>query len=402
MRIAVLTHYFPTSRDPWAGHSAYQTLRLIARQHPVHVFYPESVYPAALTPPSRRAQAPVLDRTWQPGEVDVTYIPFPALPIVSRPLNGFVIAHRLLPAIRRWQPDILLNYIVYPSGYAAVRVAHALRIPVVLTAIGSDLNRIPDPLCRLLTRSALRQADMVTTVSQDLCRTAQHLGAPVSRSRAILNGCDTAVFHPASRAEARHALALDPLTLDPLTLDPEAEIVLYVGRLDLRKGLLELIDAIATLAPTRPRLRCFLVGDGSDEPALRAAIARHNLGHIISLIPPCRTAQVAQWMAAADLVTLPSYKEGCPNVVLEALAAGRPVVASNVGGIPELMDETCGRLIPTHDVPALAAALQSTLSQTWDAQAISTRHSRSWANVAADLNQVLSQLSQTEASGGPG
>ena len=56
-------------------------------------------------------------------------------------------------------------------------------------------------------------------------------------------------------------------------------------------------------------------------------------------------------MAAADLVTLPSYKEGCPNVVLEALAAGgRPVVASNVGGIPELMDDSSGRLVPAMDI----------------------------------------------------
>jgi glycosyltransferase involved in cell wall biosynthesis len=94
-------------------------------------------------------------------------------------------------------------------------------------------------------------------------------------------------------------------------------------------------------------------------------------------------------MSAADLVTLPSYREGCPNVVIEALAAGRPVVATDVGGIPELMDSTCGRLVPPQDVPALADALDQTLSQTWSAAAISSRHSRSWANVAADLHEVL-------------
>ena len=79
----------------------------------------------------------------------------------------------------------------------------------------------------------------------------------------------------------------------------------------------------------------------------------------IILVPSCHTNDVALWMAASDLVTLPSYAEGCPNAVVEALSSGRPVVATNVGGIPELVNETCGRLVPAKDVPALAAALQA-------------------------------------------
>ena len=98
-------------------------------------------------------------------------------------------------------------------------------------------------------------------------------------------------------------------------------------------------------------------------------------------------------MSASDLVTLPSYREGCPNVVIEALAAGRPVVATNVGGIPELMDSTCGRLVPPQNVPALTQALDETLSETLagklPAATISSRHSRSWADVAHDLHQIL-------------
>jgi teichuronic acid biosynthesis glycosyltransferase TuaC len=110
----------------------------------------------------------------------------------------------------------------------------------------------------------------------------------------------------------------------------------------------------------------------------------------VTLVPSCPTAGVARWMSASDLVTLPSYKEGCPNVVIEALAAGRPVVATDVGGIPELMDETCGRLVPAKDAAALQQALDETLAQDWDPQTISSRHSRSWADVASDLYEVLS------------
>jgi glycosyltransferase involved in cell wall biosynthesis len=382
MKVAVVTQYFPTSQQVWAGHSAYQTLRLLARLCDLHVFYPEANYPAALTPAAAR-RAP-LDRTWQPEGVAATYVPYPTLPVIGRPINGFTMASRLLPHVRSFAPDVILNYVVYPDGLAAVRIGRALGVPVVLTAIGSDLNRIPGALVRYLTRLTLRHADRTTTVSRDLAKTAIALGAPPPRTIPILNGCDTAVFHPGdpdsdARAAARMSLGIAPAT----------EAVLYVGRLDLRKGLIELIEATAQLSASRPNVHTYLVGDGPDRPALLQAIARTGTSASITLVPPCPTAQVARWMSASDLVTLPSYREGCPNVVLEALAAGRPVVATDVGGIPELMDATCGRLIPAQNVTALAEALDQTLTQDWSPQAISSKHSRSWSGVARDLYLIL-------------
>jgi teichuronic acid biosynthesis glycosyltransferase TuaC len=91
-------------------------------------------------------------------------------------------------------------------------------------------------------------------------------------------------------------------------------------------------------------------------------------------------------------VTLPSYREGCPNVVIEALASGRPVVASNVGGIPELMDARSGRLVPAMDAKALKVALDEVLAETWDAAEISGRHSRSWSDVADAVEEVLEKV----------
>jgi glycosyltransferase involved in cell wall biosynthesis len=296
-------------------------------------------------------------------------------------------AARLLAHVGRFQPDVVLNYVVYPDGLAAVRIGHALKVPVVLTAIGSDLNRIPDPLCAALTCYTLRHADRVTTVSRDLAKTAIALGANPVHTVPILNGCDTAVFHPGNPDQAAREAARRSLDLDPA-----GQTILYVGRLDIRKGLIELIEAIAQLRLQRRNLHCFIVGDGPDRPILLEAIARHNIATAITLVPPCPTEKVALWMSAADLVTLPSYREGCPNVVIEALAAGRPVVATNVGGIPELMDSTCGRLVPPHDADALAEALDQTLSQSWSAAAISSRRSRSWADVAADVYQVLTDI----------
>ncbi|MGH9560986.1 MAG: glycosyltransferase family 4 protein, partial [Terracidiphilus sp.] len=84
--------------------------------------------------------------------------------------------------------------------------------------------------------------------------------------------------------------------------------------------------------------------------------------------------------------------EGCPNVILEALASGRPVVATNVGGIPEILDDSCGRLVPPRDPPKLADALASVLDAQWDPKAISARGSRSWTAPAAELLEVFEGL----------
>ena len=372
LKIAVITKYFPTSEHPWAGHSNYQTLRYLARWNEVRVFYPEARYPKLL---GRKG----LDANYRPGEVEVEYIPYPALPAVSRPLNGWLAAKQVLPSVRRFGPDVILNYVVYPDGFAALQVGKTLKIPVVVTAIGSDLNRISDPLCRALTQKTLRESDAVVTVSGDLRKTAILLGAEPGRSHAILNGCDTSVFFNRDKAQARAELQID------LT----EEVVVYVGRIDFRKGLRELVEAVASLHERRPKLRCYLVGDGLDETALRELISQKDAAGYMKVIPPCNTDGVALWMAAADLVTLPSYSEGCPNVVLEALAAGRPVVASNVGGIPELMDETSGRLVPAMDSGALATALDEVLTVEWSEDEIARLHQRGWAEVAEDVQNVL-------------
>ena len=381
MRVAVITRYFPTSHEPWAGHSAYQTLRFLAKRCELKVFYPESQYPPMLTPQSRAGRK--IDFTHQVDGVAVEYIPYLALPAISRPLNGLSASRSILASVRAYRPDIILNYIVYPDGDAARRVAGALRVPFVVTAIGTDLNVIP-PLCTGLTSRVLREADFTVTVSGDLLRTARGLGAPVERSRAILNGCDTTIFRPRDRATARAAL----------DIPADTEAVVYVGRFDMAKGLGELISAIASLRESRPRLHCYLVGDGPARQQMVEAIASHGVGGEVRLVPSCPTDGVATWMAASDLITLPSYREGCPNVVIEALASGRPVVATNVGGIPELMDDSGGRLVPAREVSGLASALDEVLTQTWDAEAIAACHNRSWSDVSDDVEEILKAVLQ--------
>jgi glycosyltransferase involved in cell wall biosynthesis len=180
-----------------------------------------------------------------------------------------------------------------------------------------------------------------------------------------------------------------------LGIDPASETVVYIGRMDVKKGLRELVEAATALHPKRPDLHVYLVGYGPDAHIIQSLIqSKHSTGYIHAL-PGCAFDEVAIWMAAADLVTLPSYMEGCPNVILEALACGRPVVATDVGGIPEIMSNECGQLIPPRDPVKLAEAFVAVLDRTWNAATIATQARRSWSDVAAELLAIFNSLVST-------
>jgi glycosyltransferase involved in cell wall biosynthesis len=323
-----------------------------------------------------------LDTSYNLPDVKVGYYDYPALPMVSRPFNGLLAARVLLPHVRNFAPDLIFSYFLYPDGYAALKIGKALSVPVVVMGVGSDVHNIGDAISLMHTRTVLREANCVLTISDDLRKRAIALGARPEKTRALLSGCDLSDFPVRDRLEARHTLQLDP----------SAETVVYVGRMDVKKGLRELVEATASLHSQRPNLHVYMVGEGPDRPLIESTIQAHNAGNYIHVLPECAFDEVAVWMAAADLVTLPSYAEGCPNVVLEALACGRPVVATNVGGIPEIMNQNCGNLVPARDSGALAQALASVLDRSWDAAAISAHGSRSWETVADELLEVFESL----------
>ena len=380
LKIAVITSYFPSSAQPWQGRSAYQILRVLARNADVRVFFPDSTYPSWLKPRTRTYDH--LDPSYSPPDVKVGYYDFPALPLLSRPLNGWMAAHVLLPDIRKFAPDVIHSFFLYPDGYAALKIGKVLSVPVVAKALGSDINRIGDCFSAAHTRRLVREVDFLFTVSDDLRRKAITMGANPEKTHSLINGCDLSVFHVRDRLEARHKLRIDPAS----------EAVVYIGRMDVRKGLRELVEAAASLHPQRPELHVYLVGEGPDRPLIESAIEANNAAGYIHCMGACGFDDVAVWMTAADLVTLPSYMEGCPNVVLEALACGRPVVATNVGGIPEIMNDECGRLMPPRDPVALAQALAFVLDRSWDAATVSAQRSRSWDTVAAELLAVFESL----------
>jgi len=240
-----------------------------------------------------------------------------------------------------------------PTGPIGAAASALLGIPLVLFAHGSDLNRyaFSSRLRRALARWALRRASLVLAASSDLLRIAVELGSAADRSIVLPMGLDETLFptskppSPAERAAARRELGLDP----------DRPLVLFVGDLTPEKGVPELVAALATLPERGLDIQAALLGDGPLLAALPESPRR---------IVPGRVPQRALrgWYRAADLLVLPSHAEGSPVTVMEARACGLPVVASRVGGIPDLVDDgVTGWLVPPRDGEALAAALDGLL-----------------------------------------
>ena len=365
----MVTSQFPLAGEPNRGRPLLQTARELSRIARVRVLSPVARYPRWARPRSYvyRDAAPA----HAVAGCDVAHVGYPALPALSRPFNGRSCARALEAPLRAFAPDVVLAYWLYPDAYGAMLAARQAGVPLVAGARGSDL-RVRDALSRALTRPVLQAASRILVVSQDLGRVAvARYGADPARLRTIPNGCDAGTFHPRDRTAARAALGVGA----------DERLVVYVGRLVPEKGLRELLAAVERLSGDAAPVSLALVGDGPMRGELDAlAAGRPRLRLAGAQDPPA----VARWMCAADVVTLPSWSEGHPNVLVESLACGRPVVATPVGGVPEVVDESTGLLVPPRDPVALAQGLRQALEREWDADALAARFSRDWGQVARE------------------
>jgi glycosyltransferase involved in cell wall biosynthesis len=381
-RIAVVTPILPVPQDMTRGRFIYETARALSRQADVRVFLTQAQYPQAnWLQPSRHKSVVMTDSYSLPG-IEIEPVTYPALPLISRISNGLVSGLSLLPRIARYSPDILIGYWTYPEGAGAEYVGRKLGKPVVIGALGTDIND-RQGVNAWLTRRTLQAADRIVFVSQAMTRHAiDTYGVRPERCATVVNGINTAVFHPQDRTRSRQAL----------DLPADAPVIVYVGRLIEAKGLRELVASVTKLRQTRPDLRTILIGEGPYRETLKGLITDAGQQDHIILAGGQLPERVAQYINGADVLTLPSWSEGYPNVLVEALACGCPVVATNVGGIPEIVTAANGLLVPPKDAGALAAALDQSLKMTWDRPGISRNMSRTWDDVARETLDVCRAL----------
>lgn len=382
LRIALVTPMLPVEHDQTRGRYIHETARALAKLADVKVFFQQSRYPKIPFLAPRSYLYGDIGKDYKLDGVDVDAFSYPAFPVISRALNGHISSAILTPRVRRFQPDLLLAYWVYPDGYAALLTAQKLQIPCVVGALGSDIH-VRDGLNRRMTQKTIDGVDALLTVSEAMRQTTlKDFAAPPSKVHTIVNGFNTQVFYSRDQRASRMALGI------PL----DAEMLVYVGRFVEAKGMRELIAAFQQLAARRPKVRLALVGDGVMKAELLALVDAAGLKDCVDLPGGLPPEQVAEWISASDVLTLPSWSEGYPNVVVEGVACGRPVVATDVGGTREILNDSNGLLIPPKDTKALSKALETALDRRWDHAAISAAIHRTWDDVAIETLAVCESV----------
>ncbi len=285
-------------------------------------------------------------------------------------------ARATVERLHREQPiDLIDAHYVYPDGAAAVQLGAALNISVCVSARGTDINLFSTlPHIRPLIVDTLQRAQAIVAVSDALKRRMIELGIADDKIAVIRNGIDAQFFYPRDRQVARQKLGLPH----------DTKIIVTVSALVPLKGIDRLIDAMSSL-----NARLYVIGQGPERGALQARIAALGLSERITLVGAKAQTELGDWYAAADVFALASHREGCPNVVVEALACGTPIVASDVGGISELVtDDRYGFLVPANEANAegFAARLQTALQKDWSRKVIAeSGGARGWNDVAQDV-----------------
>jgi glycosyltransferase involved in cell wall biosynthesis len=350
-RILTFTTLYPNDAAPSHGVFVENRLRHLAASGGVsaRVVAPVPWFPSAAPVFGQYARFAKTARRETRFGIRVEHPRYPVIPKLGMSLAPLLLFLATLPLLRRLRAeqdfDLIDAHYFYPDGIAAALLGRALGKPVVITARGTDINLIPrHALPRRMIRWAGREAAGMIAVSEALRRAMIGLGLPAHRIRTLRNGVDLAMFRPTQRDETRHALGL------------AGPVLLSVGHLIERKGHDRVIGALAKL----PGYSLLIAGEGPERASLENVAAAHGVGERVRFLGAVPHEKLASIYSAADALVLASSREGWPNVLLEAMACGTPVVASNVWGAPELVcDPAAGVLMPALDVDGVAAGIEA-------------------------------------------
>lgn len=289
---------------------------------------------------------------------------------------------------RRIKFDAIDAHYVYPDGFAAALLGKVLGLPVIVSARGTDINLFTSfRLIRPMIRWTLRHAAGVIAVSSALRAAIADLGVPAAKIRVIGNGVDTKRFAPMDRGSARHQLGLPE----------QGPVILSVGSLIPSKGHQLIISALRQLARKHPHVHLYVVGEGDCRERLALLASEEGVGDRVSLVGSWPNEELRVWYSAADVFCLASIREGMPNVILESLACGTPVVASRVGGIPEIINSSDLGILVDPNADALASSLDLALKGAWRREVLTGYAGRrTWEAVAEEVENYMQSCTRQE------
>ena len=343
LRLLTFTTLFPNSQQPNHGVFVENRLRHLVASGEVEslVVAPVPYFPSGARCFGNWALYARVDRQEMRHGLVIHHPRFPVIPRVGMSIGPALLTAATIGLVRRLLAegadfDVIDAHYFYPDGLSALWIGRRLRRPVVITARGSDINLIPQyALPRRMIRWGIVNADRLIAVSEALKRALVDLGAVPDRVEVLRNGVDLSMFGPTDRRVARQSLALTRPTL------------ISVGHLIEGKGHDRVIEAMRQL----PDFDLVIVGEGPEREAFGHLARRIGVADQVRFLGSRPHATLPEVYSAADALVLASRREGWANVLLETMACGTPVVASNIPGNPEIVKTPASGVLMEQNTP---------------------------------------------------
>ena len=383
MNLLVITNLFPNPVEPLRSTFNERQLSALAKTSRLVVISPIS-WITKLRYCARGNLAKIQScRKW--NGIPVHYPTYYYLPKIMVWLRGFTMAASILRqcirSSRNQRPSVIFATWAFPDGYAAVLIGHLIGLPVVIKVHGSDVESLNvKGLTRRMAIWALLRARKVISVSGYLQDELIEHGVTRDKLAVVYNGVDSELFSLQDQATARLELGLDL----------NRKTILFIGNLKMDKGVTDLMDALTYEVCHRFNPKLIFIGDGPLKHRLEQQVEARSLADSVQILGRKPPEEIVKWINAVDCLCLPSHHEGVPNVILEALSCGVPVLATRVGGIPEIVNRENGVLVQPQRPEALADGITRVFERGWDRSAIRlSSPAKSWAESAATLEQEI-------------
>ncbi|CAN2042466.1 teichuronic acid biosynthesis glycosyltransferase TuaC [Candidatus Magnetomoraceae bacterium gMMP-15] len=357
--ILIITNLFPNSHENTRGIFIKQLVDQLLEFYNIEVIAPVPWFPKFFSFfCSNYKNLPYQE------EIDGILVYHPryfVIPKTCRSLYGFFYFFSLFPLLKKLckikKIDLISAHWIYPDGFAAVLCAKFLNIKISLHALGCDINQFTKYYFRRkMIGFALSNSDVNIVKNTELKKKIISLRVPAEKNKLIMNGVNRKEFKPLNMAECRNKL----------NWPQNKRIILFVGNFQEEKGLKYLIQAYYMIRQEMDNVLLFIIGGGRLEQRIKKLVTDLDVDDGVKFCGMIKHTDISIYLNSCDILCVPSLREGCPNIVIEALSCGKPVVASKVGGVPEIITSVdFGIMVNPADSQDLCRGLKEALAREW-------------------------------------
>lgn len=363
LKILLVSNLYPNSKEPTRGIFTEQIVKGFLENNQVKVVAPTPWIPKFLHKIKKSTNSILPDEEIHNG-VKIYHPSYLVIPKIGRWLYGilfFLGIYNTLKKIKAdFDPDVINVHWMYPDAFGTVLAARLLKIPVVTHSLGCDINEFSKyPSRRVFIKYALKNSDYNIAVSEKLRKKIIQLGASKDKAITLMNGINKHLFTTVHHQDERKALKI-----------PENKtVLLFAGNFNVEKGLELLLKAFHSQKHKYVNAHLMVIGSGPLQSEILKLVSDLDLNDYVTFVGRVPHTDIPKYLSSVDFLCLPSLREGCPNIVLESLSVGTPVLANNVGALPEMLNPEIGGmglLTAENSVDGFSKIIDQALSMTWD------------------------------------